>query len=253
MRLLKVSTILGALVLLVGCSKENQARDLAPTQPNPGIQATPTPPTQTCGTNCNGNYSGSTVELRLDGGQTNSPLLAEFFYNSNPNAPTNIRINIDIRRTRDSVIVSYFEAGKLVEAGMGTQHPTSNVQNATYNQWYSQNGQIFWKGFFQDKYGAMVLVIDRALSQGDGQPPSVVGGSIWFQNFDRNFPNNPEQGPLSMCWQITLGPYDCRTFLVNNVVNMLSSLYPNNRGPNASMNYKKLGEFDGIGRVAAGL
>jgi len=113
-----------------------------------------------------------------------------------------------------------------------------------------------WKGFFEDKYGAIVVVIDRTLSLGDGQAAQFIGGSIWFQNFPEvTYPYSPyasRQGILKTCWEITMGPYDCRTFLDDGKVRLTTSLYPNNRGPDALQNYRKLGEFNGLSRASAG-
>jgi hypothetical protein len=122
-----------------------------------------------------------------------------------------------------------------------------------YNGWVNQGGKSVWKGFFQDRWGAIVLIIDKQISTGDGQPAKFVGGSVWFQNFNNQYyPNNPVQGPLAMCWEISRGPYDCRSFLVNNYVSMTSSYYPTTRGPDKTVNYQMLGTFNGIAASAAG-
>jgi hypothetical protein len=194
--------------------------------------------------------SGSTGALVLAGGTST---LAQMFYNSNPNNPTNVRVNINLQRQADSVIISYVDGGQVVEAGLGIIHPYSGISRAQFNGWVNQNGKSIYKGFFQDSYGAVVLIVDKLLSQGDGQPGEFMGGSIWFQNFNRYYPNAPLQGNEKMCWEISMGPYDCRTFLIGDTVSVSSSYYPNNKGPNANMNYTKLGDFNGISKSAAGL
>lgn len=176
------------------------------------------------------------------------------FYNSVPQNPSNPRITIDMSSLTQSVIVSYVENGTLHEATFGSQHPTnSSVSDTSLNGWYSQSGTNVYKAFLQDAYGAVVLVLDKSVAQNDGTATSILGGSLWFQNFQQSNYQNPVQGPLKMCWQITAGPYDCRSFLVNNNIVMTSSLYPNNRGPDKTMNYQKLGDFGGIDRTSAGL
>ncbi len=195
-----------------------------------------------------GTYSGSTTKLQAAGSA-----LAKMFYNSNPNNPTDIRINIDLRREAESVIISYVENGRVYEAAFGVVHPYSGHKDKSYNKWYVQGGKAVWKGFFQDAYGAIVLVIDQNISQGDGRPPEVVGGSVWFQNFNRYYPSFWLQGPLKMCWEIQMGPYDCRSFLNNGRVSMTSTLYPENKGPDAGMYYELLGTFSGIIASEAGL
>ena len=174
-----------------------------------------------------------------------------------------MRINIDVRSSTEAVIVSYVENGILKEAAFGTQHPNvTSLSNSQYNGWV---GSV-WKGFFQDAYGAVVLVLDKAVSGTDGTATSILGGSLWFQNFAQSVYQNPAQGNQAMCWQITAGPYDCRSFLVArptndpayNVYNkfkvdMTSSTYPTTYGPNKTTPYEKLGDFGGISRTASGL
>lgn len=254
--------IAAVLLMSAGCAKER--KEVA--------QAPATPVTDSCRGDCvpdddgstpdapngtgddpadTGFSSGSTAALNLSGGT--SPL-TRLFYKSNPSSPTNVRINIDLRRLSNAVIVSYIENGRAVEAHFGTIHPVSGIQNARHNGWVNQSGTSVWKGFFQDKWGAIVIVIDRTMNPGDGQQGEYVGGSIWFQNFyAEHWPYNPTQGPEKMCWEISRGPYDCRSFLVNNYVQMTSSLYPNNRGPDKTTSYEKLGDFDGIKVSEAGL
>lgn len=245
-------TLLIALIgLLVGagCASEKGGSSVANTDAICTDSAcfAPTPPPRTSDTDY-GYYSGSTANLQI----ASLSALTKLFYNSNPNNPTDIRINIDLNRPAESVIISYVDNGRVVEAAFGTVHPYSGHSDDRYNGWYNQNGQLVWKGFFQDWYGAIVLIIDQNVSQGDGQAADILGGSIWFQNFNRYYPNFPLQGPLKMCWEIEMGPYDCRTFLKNGKVSMTSSYYPNNRGPDAGMNYEKLGEFSGIVASEAG-
>lgn len=251
MRAFKTIILAAALLVSVGCASEKGQLAPAPGAPNVpctsrcddvGGGSLPPPPG---GSNPDGSYnSGSTAGITLNGG---SATLARMFFQSNPNNPTNVKINIDLRRTKNSVVVSYVDGGYVREAHFGVEHPyNGNVRSQRYNGWVNQDGRSVWKGFFQDQYGAIVLVLDRVLSQGDGQPSQFLGGSIWFQNFNQYWPNSPYQGSEKMCWEIELGPYDCRTFLIGGHVSMGSSLYPNNRGKHREVNYEKLGDFDGI-------
>jgi hypothetical protein len=209
----------------------------------PGTTGTGTDPGTT------GYSSGSTASLTLNGSA-----LGRMFYNSQPVSPTNPRINIDLSSNTEAVIVSYVENGKLHEAAFGTKNPnpSSTVSNQIYNGWVTEDSTNVWKGFFQDEFGAIVLVLDKSLSQTDGTATSILGGSIWFQNFQQSPYQNPLQGPLKMCWEITAGPYDCRTFMVGSTVNVTSSMYPNNYGPNKVVGYEKLGDFGGISRASSG-
>ena len=257
------------LMLNIGCAKEKAADaptaaavvvDCARTACAPG---TPGAPTGATGAE---NYSGSTVAL------TNVTGLSQMFYNSYPNNPTNIQINIDLSRTVDSVIISFVDGGKVVEAGLGTQFPDGTNTNSSYNGWVTEGSSRNYKGFFQDKYGAVVVVIDKVLNTGDGTASALVGGSVYFQNFGDNpaadskcqsgqpahyngwtyVPDTCMASQL-MCWQITYGPYDCRTFLSGSSVAMTSTAYPTNRGPTRTKSYVKLADFAGMSRAAANL
>ena len=183
--------------------------------------------------------------------------LRDFFFESTPNSPQNPRINIDTSRSSDSVIISYTDGGSDVRAYLGITHPKGTMEDRSLNGWFNVNGQMVWKGFFQDIKGAIVVVIDSALGNGDGGPPQYVGGSVWYQNFEQGYPYNSTymlgQGPNKMCWQIQMGNYDCRTFIIGDYVSQTSALYPNNRGPDKSLPYQKLGTFTNLKRADANL
>lgn len=257
-----------AMVLVAGCASEKSAN--VPTS-TATANATPTPTPDTnnssdCRDGCTsipgapggtgtnptdtGYASGSTSNLVLSGGTSR---LAQMFYNSNPNNPSNVRINVDLNRS-DSVIVSYIENGQLHEAGFSTNHPNTGTSDKSLNGWVTNpDGKKVWKGFFQDRYGAVIVIIDQFLDQGDGKVATIMGGSIWFQNFNQYWPNNPMQGPIKMCWQITRGPYDCRTWIVGSSVVTSADAYPTNYGPDRNVGYVKLGDFAGIAKDASGL
>ena len=101
-----------------------------------------------------------------------------------------------------------------------------------------------------------MVVVDSVTSgnqTGDGNPTGL-GGSIWFQNFGQD---GAIQGPALMCWDIQIGPFDCRTFLVggtgdNGVVGTTSALYPNNAGDQRPA-YQRLGRFLGLSQSGAGM
>lgn len=253
---MKTQTLIAALALamLAGCaSQKSDTAATSATASGGGETSTTLVPGAPTGTGTDptvtGYSYGSTASIVLNGSA-----LSRLFYNSRPVSATNPRINIDLQSTGSAVTVSYVESGVLHQAVFGSINPTnSSVVDTSLNGWVSQNGGNVWKGFFQDSFGAIVLVIDKSVEQGDGTATSILGGSVWFQNFQQSNYQNPIQGPNKMCWQITAGPYDCRSFLVNNVINMTSSLYPTTRGPNKTSYYEKLGDFGGIDRTAAGL
>lgn len=264
---MKTQTLIvaAAVLMLAGCASQKQ--DAAPTSTaagTGGVTSTNLVPGAPVGTGTDpattGYATGSTASITLNGSA-----LARMFYNSRPVSPTNPRINIDVTSNTQAVMVSYVESGVLHQAAFGTQHPNNtSYSNQMYNGWVTEDSANVWKGFFQDAFGAVVMVLDKSLAQNDGTSTSILGGSLWFQNFQESTYQNPIQGPLKMCWEITAGPYDCRTFLITNTaphnssyddltVGITSSLYPNNRGPNKSLNYEKLGDFGGVSRSSAGL
>jgi hypothetical protein len=196
--------------------------------------------------------SGSTAAFTADGGA-----LAQMFYNSVPNNPTNVRINLNTGRRGQEIIISYEEGGRTVEAALGSVHPyNAAVSSTRYNGWTNDGNTQVWKGVYQDGYGAVIVVIDGQIGTGDGNS-NLLSGSVWFQNFPSTvYPNAPygaQQGDLKTCWEIVRGPYDCRSFLVGNNMVMNSSLFPTTHGGNAVNPYQKLGNFFGLSRSAAGL
>jgi hypothetical protein len=264
----------GALLMLnIGCAQEKKS-EVPVAEPavvldcarsSACANGTPDAPGGSGSNGAGGFYSGSTVAL------TNVVGLGQMFYNSYPNQPTNIQINVDLNRTVDSIIVSYTDNGKVVEAGLGIQFPSGSRTDNKLNGWVTEGSSQVYKGFFQDKYGAIVIVIDKVLNTGDGTASALVGGSIYFQNFGDNpvYDSSCQSGDLrygtcfvsqKMCWEISYGPYDCRTFIVgrddsSNIGQVVptSSSIPNNKGYTRTKSYVKLGDFTGLSRAAANL
>ena len=263
-----------AVAMNIGCAQEKN-NDAGSTVATPvvacsrgecttGGSGLPDAPGGSGGTGGTGYYSGATASLTIASGA-----LRQMFYNSYPNNPQSAQINIDLSRKADAIVISYIDNGKTIEAGLGVQFPGGSRQNEQYNGWVKQTVGMstptpVYKGFFQDAYGAVVIVIDKTLNLGDGTPAQYVGGSVWFQNFgDGQYgestcqSGDPRYGTCysqqKMCWEITYGPYDCTTFRSGNSIVMNSSLYPTNHGETRTKSYQKLGDFSGMSRAAAGL
>jgi hypothetical protein len=246
-----MTLIAAAFLMNAGCASEKSGSTGGNTVCISNCLGTNGGTTPTTPTNTNSYSSGSTVSLSTDISK-----LSGLFFNSIPNNPQNVQVNIDLTRTSDAIIISYQENGVTKEAAFGSNHPYASVSSSLSSGWFTHSGKPWWKGFFQDTYGAIVVVIDSTVNTGDGSPAQFVGGRIYYQNFNQYWPNNPFQGSQKMCWEITYGPYDCRTFLVGDSINMSSSQYPNNAGPIPSESgryYQELGRFTGLSRVAAGL
>ena len=85
-----------------------------------------------------------------------------------------------------------------------------------------------WRGIFQGRYGALVMVVDDVFMNGDGAgPEDTMGGSIWFRPWqvlsNKTLPTHNcvlnsqglwdcknQSAPIRQCWYISRGPYDCR-------------------------------------------
>lgn len=186
-----------------------------------------------------------------------SAALNAMFFKSGASNPSNIQFAMNTYNSgagyAGNVTISYTDSSGSHSDTLSTTHPSyPSTSNAQYNVWLNSTQ---WHGFFQDLYGAVVVVIDGSSSTGDGAVGNL-SGSVWFQNFGQS----GAQGPLRMCWQIdpvegaSTTPYDCRTFLTSfadgSMPNTTSSLYPNNQGQGRPA-YVKLGTFDGLGQTAA--
>jgi hypothetical protein len=169
------------------------------------------------------------------------------------NNPTNFTVNVNVYdigggKFAGRVTISYIDVGiqhyDYFDSPAGTAEGYSSygtakdvgVPYAVYNSWFNNNTNF--SAFFQDKQGAVVLVIDgQGPNQGDGQGPQTVSGSIWFKNFSQQF---SPLSPYRPCWMIYRGPYDCRSTTVMDK----SSPYP-------SDGYTRLGTFSNLNRGKA--
>lgn len=256
------SAALAALVAVagVGCAKNGGS----------GVALTPNGSTAT-GTNY-GYNSGSTVSPVGAGvgqiaGQSGAAVafkpdslaIMNTYVATHPlNNPQNFALNVDLRdiggnRYAGSIRIGYNDNGSWYqgqfESGYGTNQVSYNnidegKSEAEFNKWFTYQGKTVFHGFFQDKYGAVMLVIDKALDLGDGAPIGDVDGSVWFKNFTNT---GAYQSP-EKCWFIRIGPFDCRTFVIGSsssgVINTTSALYPGN-------GYQRLGTFKGLDKLRA--
>ena len=203
-----------------------------------------TGPTSTTSTN--------TATLKVNTGALNA-----MFFKSGATNPTNVQMTMSVYNSgagyAGNVTISYTDTNGSHATTLSTTHPSyTSTSNAEYNVWLNATQ---WHGFFQDLYGAIVVVIDHSTSTGDGSVGNL-GGSVYFQNFGKS----GVQGPLRMCWQIdpvggaSTTPYDCRTFLTSFADGAMpvttSSLYPNNQGQGRPA-YAQLGTFEGLSQTAA--
>lgn len=167
------------------------------------------------------------------------------------NNPTNHKVTVTLtqieeKRYAGTVKISYTDAGQNYEAtfssgsGRNVKYydlKDSNTLESNFNYWYVAGGKSVFSGYFQDAYGAVILIVDNMVNQGDGQGGGYVTGSIYYKNFAQSYAT---QSPYRKCWFIYNGPYDCRAGAVSNK----SSLVPGD-------GYRKLGTFTGLSLSAA--
>lgn len=257
MKTLRTALMMSLMVVsLIGCAK--QKAYVSPPVPERGSDIAPP----------------EDIEQPMNGTNTvalsnvSTSTLRNFFFKNPPNNPQNIRVIVELGSGTSNVAgeirVQFDDNGVTRQAVLTSQHPYSGISDASLNKWFTYNGQQVFHGIYQDSAGSVVLVIDSMLSQGDGGGSAILGGSIWFQNFGYT---NAAQGPNKMCWEIQIGPYDCRTFLQGGVdarydravVSTTSSLEPTTRtlGGDATNTYngsfggdrpkyQKLGTFSGL-------
>ncbi len=249
----KLIVLLAALSLMgVGCGKSNQFQtgsgDAGTTVNNGGATSGIPGAPNGSGSTSTGSTSGSNIA------DFTPASFGEFsaYVASHPlNNPTNIKLTVDLQnngsgRYAGTVKISYTDLGHpytgTFTAGSGTNQKLSGLQDngmleAEYNRWFTNNGKTVFSGFFQDAYGAIVLIVDNAVNQGDGQGGGYVTGSVYYKNFAQSY---APQSPYRKCWYIRTGPYNCRASAVIDK----TSLYP-------ADGYRKLGTFSGLAKSAA--
>lgn len=134
------------------------------------------------------------------------------------------------------------------------------------NYWYySRTNRKIWRGVFEGPQGALIIVIDGVYSSGDGSPEfDLMSGSVWIKPWpvvsDPGVSERPcvvkedgrvdcknPSGPLVRCWNVSLGPYDCR-FNISDDGQVVESDYSSPNNPYAYGEYIKLGTFDDLSK-----
>lgn len=265
----KLNLILIAVIaaMAVGCAKDKDGGNgrtvLPPTDFTPYIP--PAGPGLSPGTNWE---HGATTELLYSREGLN------FYAGWSTNVISNARINLNLQRFEPAAGASKPSFGGTVSIGFdndgvsytdtfsslvnenhwyGAGTVTSNRENNKYNVWFTYQGNDVWHGFFQDSYGAIIVVIDQSDDEGDGQGPSSVSGSIYVMNFPNQYNSLVFDVSPTSCWFVTLGPYDCRTWKQNGQVNTEMDLYPylENATQGTALEpkpegYRKVGDFEGL-------
>src|SRR5690606_19019016 len=116
------------------------------------------------------------------------------------NNPLDLRISVKMEHAGNSryggmMMISYYDNGQYntghFYVGTGTTPNSSSLPShlrnkaySEYNRWFSWNGKQVFHAFFQDSYGAIMLIIDDTLNLGDGFGTQEVSGEIWYKNFN---------------------------------------------------------------------
>lgn len=239
-------------VVLGGCGKYKKSGAGAP---DTGI-VTPIP-TNTPGTIPNTPSHTDTISpgsVWSSGGSANFVPASEAAFNKwvggYPVEPQNPMINVKMTKATNKntyygdVKIRYSDSGTTYEATLKSGSSTYNGSDYyMYNYWFDQSGKKVFSGFFDDKVGAIVLVINQYIDLGDGGGASEIGGEVWFKNYGASWASYDEGGSWSVvlpCWFRTIGPFDCRS----SSVMTKSSLYPTN-------GYEKLGTFSNMNKMNA--
>ncbi|MGZ3774424.1 MAG: hypothetical protein ACXVCY_11325 [Pseudobdellovibrionaceae bacterium] len=236
-------------ILAAGCSKNSDFQGATVAQPGTTATVPDSPAGNTSTTSTTSTTATNTVTF-------NPVSFAEFnsYVAMHPlNNPTNFKITVDLQKVGDSryagtVKISYVDNGYNYQgtfsAGTGTNQDLYDLKDAglleaEFNRWFLINNQYYFSAFFQDAYGAVVLVIDSiaASNQGDAQGGDLqLSGSVYYKNFAQSY---AKQSPYRKCWYIYSGPYNCRASAVIDK----SSPYPGD-------GYTKLGTFSGLSKSA---
>ncbi len=158
------------------------------------------------------------------------------------------RININLNRTTSgnyagSVTIYYYEDSPTSDDKVyrGSKFSSGNLNSdVVYNNYIWHDRKPYFKAFFEDKEGALILVGHAIDDLG------VWGGRIYFKNFKcgRNIWEPPcNFHKPNRCWNIQIGPYECRDFLTNALdtrsqINMNVQKFPRR--------YTFIGTFEGI-------
>lgn len=265
-----VQIILVALMSVLGiaCASKNDGgfstndSGITPNSPQPSTTPTPTP-TPGTGTDYFAGGSGASVPLNVNWADANQRSVWTTYVGSHPlNAPTNFRLYVDLNevngRAGGTVKIGYQDNGQLYTGVFSTQNPNGynynrvsyknwyvGQSNSEFNQWFTYGGKRVWHGFFQDAYGAIIIVIDGGIDLGDGGGLTELTGRVYFKNFKTAPAPQYMGGSGENCWfLLPPSPYECGAFKVGERVVTTSALYPGD-------GYTLLSTFTGMNKASA--
>ena len=252
LRNMKYILLILAALLMVSCAEENNDEAVSPADESTPLPGPYVPPGSSTSDQPGVVWeSGGTASVTLEGHSTESKVerLSEYAGESRNN-PTDIALNVNLVRRGNGyggrITLGYYDGstyheGVFVNGDEYVFWSTSLESAAKYNVWFEKNGNEYFHGFFQDRVGGFIIVIEGFESLGDGEPPINARGSLWFKNFSLvQSPYVLEPFlPPTHCWLISTGPFDCRTWKSGKGVETTALIHPID-------GYKKLGTFSGL-------
>jgi hypothetical protein len=229
--LYQIVLIAVVIVLGQGCAREQSAQ----TPPSETSTTNPTPPTTPSGGTNNPDpafAAGAIADLTIDSLAAMNAYVATRPLNDPKEIQISVKLTGSAGKYTGQVMIGYkdngaYRTGKFLAQNMtvpaGVSHGHTGKNYGEYNRWFNSGSTAIFHGFFQDSYGAILLIVDGGVNLGDGGGVSSLSGEIWFKNF---YVTPAPQGMIP-CWFIELGPYDCRTFLTDaETLNTTSAIYP---------------------------
>ncbi len=209
---------------MMGCGKIGSSSNPVTTLPDSNI--TPVSPSDFIDDSIN--QSSGTITTRLI---SLHPSLATTYSNIDMelNIGTVIGNHTDLDANQGGDIV--FHKRHNNGGGISYSYFTSGgntLDDVKENYWsYNSEGKLVWRGVFEGPGGALVIVVDGVYESGDGNDPfDYMSGSIWYRPWPivsaHNAASNAcvykngrldcknPSGPLVRCWDVSIGPYDCR-------------------------------------------
>lgn len=261
--LTKMSLVLLLAVFGTACAKKNDSDGSSSTGTTGTTGGTPVDTTTNTGsgTDSFAGDPGASAPLTAD-----SLAVLNTYVATHPvNNPQNLRVYLELKdegsgRIGGTVKIRYYDNGQYRTGTFTTTNPNGNTTNqvsyhdwykgkpnSEFNQWFTSGGKRVFHGFFQDAYGAIVVVIDGGLDLGDGGGITEASGSVYFKNFRLAPAPQYIGGAGEMCWfLLPPSPYECGTFKAGDQVSTTSALYPS-----SSDGYTRLGTFVGLKKSRA--
>ncbi len=141
--------------------------------------------------------SGGTSTLTIDGGSlaAQNQLMGQYTMRG-MNNPQNIQVNVNLSKTYagpgygGSITIRYQDNGQNYQGVFKASQ--ADWKDTEYNIWFNHSGKTVFHGFFEDNFGAIIIVFDGLYNLGDGSPTfNSSGGSIYFKNFGTSAAGHP--------------------------------------------------------------